>query len=295
MRFVAFVMTAAVLGACGASSTAKPPEDLILPSEEDDLGNYELPPVPSERVSEVEQPDPDRATFHVTTSERLKSEPEHGSKIKPTHDKAAMRFSVVDKDKGPIEGIVISMTAPSGARYYTQETDAEGYAEVLVPAGSSYEVKYLSLGRKEIAATVPVSDEPNQSIHLTLRYRRIDPPKPPEPEPEEHFVLEGVEFDTGKATLRPASFRRLDEVVEYLQHKPDLRLEISGHTDDRGSEEANKALSERRAEACRDYLVRRGVDPSRLQAAGYGAERPIASNDTPEGRQRNRRIEASEL
>jgi outer membrane protein OmpA-like peptidoglycan-associated protein len=156
-----------------------------------------------------------------------------------------------------------------------------------VPVGKKYDITYLSLGRHEIAATVPVADEPSQSVKLTLRYKRENADKP--------FVLAGVEFDTGKATIRPDSFSRLDSVVEFMAHKKDARIEISGHTDNVGNPKANKTLSEQRAQACRNYIVSKGIDKKRLTAVGFGDEHPIAPNDTEEGRQKNRRIEAKEL
>lgn len=213
------------------------------------------------------------------------------SKIKPSKTEAAMRFFVVDKDKGPIEGIVISLTSPDGKVYYTEESDAKGYAEVLVPVGQKYDLVYLSLGRKDIAASVPVSDEANQNIKLTLRYKR----NVEEQEPTPRFVLKGVNFDTGKATIRPESFPRLDRVVEYMAHKKKARIEISGHTDDVGKPKANQDLSQRRADACKTYIVSKGIDASRIEAVGFGDARPIAPNDSDEGRQLNRRIEAREL
>jgi outer membrane protein OmpA-like peptidoglycan-associated protein len=209
------------------------------------------------------------------------------SKIEPTKTEAAMKFIVVDKDKGPVKGVVIALTAPSGNKYYAEETDAEGYAEVLVPVGQKYELTYLSLSRRDIAATVSVTNEPNQSVKLTLRYKRQPPPPP--------FVLSGVNFDTGKATIRPESFARLDIVFEFMTHKKSARVEVSGHTDNVGNPKANKALSLRRAQACRDYIMSRGVDRGRLEAVGYGDERPIGPNDTDGSRQKNRRIEAKEL
>jgi outer membrane protein OmpA-like peptidoglycan-associated protein len=209
------------------------------------------------------------------------------SKIKPTRTEAAIKMFVIDKDKGPVKGVVIFLTGPDKTKYYTEPTDSAGYAEVLVPVGKRYDITYLSLGRHEIAATVPVADEPSQSVKLTLRYKREVPEKP--------FVLAGVEFDTAKATIRPESFVRLDEVVEFMAHKQTARIEISGHTDNVGNPKANKTLSERRAQACRNYIVSKGIDKSRLEAVGFGDERPIAPNDTDLGRQRNRRIEAKEL
>lgn len=229
-----------------------------------------------------------------------KTDAQHHAKssLKPTASEAAMRFTVVDKDKGPIPGILIAMTAVDGKKYYTEETDAEGYAEVLVPVGKKYELVYLSLGRKDVAATVTVTDEPNQNVRLTLRYKRLDPVRPKAaagPAPAPGLVLSGVTFDTGKATIRPESYPQLDMVVEYLMHKTNARIEISGHTDNVGNPKANKTLSNKRAQACREYVVSKGIDGSRVEAVGYGDERPIASNDNEAGRQQNRRIEAVEL
>src|SRR5690606_28487380 len=161
----------------------------------------------------------------------------------------------------PIEGIVISLSAPDGKKYYTEETDAEGYAEVLVPVGQDYGLVYLSLGRQDIAAKVSVNDKPNQNIKLTLRYKRESGDcARASSTATPRFVLKGITFDTGKATIRDESFPRLDSVVEYMTHKKNSRIEISGHTDNVGNAKANKLLSERRAKACRDYLISKGID-----------------------------------
>ena len=222
-----------------------------------------------------------------------------GSKIEPTATEAAVRFIVVDKDKGPVRGIVISLAAPDGQKYYTEETDAKGFAEVLVPIAKQYDLVYLTLGRKNISAKVKVADKPRQNINLTLRYKRFEMPKrrksKPEQAPAPRFVLTGVQFDTDKARIRPESFARLDEVVEFMTHKESARIEISGHTDNVGDPKHNLSLSEKRAQACRDYLVSKGIDAARIDAVGYGDKEPIAPNDTAQGRQRNRRIEATEL
>jgi outer membrane protein OmpA-like peptidoglycan-associated protein len=212
------------------------------------------------------------------------------SKIKPTATAAALKFFVIDKDKGPIKGIVISLTAPDGKKYYTEETDADGYAELLVPIGQKYDIVYLSLGRRDVAAKVTVTDQPRQNLRLTMRYQRIDPP----PGEQERFVLDDIYFDSGKTVLRPQSFPRLESIVEYMTHKKTARIEISGHTDNVGKPKTNKALSLKRAQACRDYLIAKGIDAGRIVAVGYGDERPIAPNDTEDGRQKNRRIEATE-
>ena len=77
------------------------------------------------------------------------------SRIEPTRTEAALKFTVVDKDKGPIRGIVILLTSRGGKTYSTAETDAKGYTEVLVPVGKKYDLVYLSLGRRKISAGFP--------------------------------------------------------------------------------------------------------------------------------------------
>ena len=108
-------------------------------------------------------------------------------------------------------------------------------------------------------------------------------------------VLEGVEFDVDKATLRPVSFTILDEVAAGLKDWPEFRVEIQGHTDSDGTNQHNQGLSNRRAESVRAYLVSKGLSASRFEAKGYGEESPIATNKTKEGKQRNRRVELHKI
>jgi OmpA-OmpF porin, OOP family len=224
----------------------------------------------------------DAGEFAINEADRS-SRPKQ-AKLKATDTEAALRFFVIDRQKGPIEGIVVSLTSPTGKTYYTEETDKEGFAEVLVPIARTYDLVYLSLGRRNVAAKVQVRNEPRLNLKLTMRHEREEPTKP--------FVLDDVQFATGKATIKPDSFPRLDAMVEYMTHKKTARIEISGHTDDAGKKAVNKKLSQQRADAVRDYLVSRGIDADRIKAVGYGDEKPIAPNTTSEGRQRNRRIEA---
>ena len=228
---------------------------------------------------------------------------DHPSQIEATATHAAMRLFVVDPDAGPIPHVVIKLTGADGSAYYTGETDLQGYAEALVPAGQRYDLEYLSMGRRTTTAHVDVPAGPRQDIRLTLRHRRRRPapaaatPSPEAPaEPEqERLVLEGIVFGTGSATIQPESGPQLDRVVEYLTHRPSVRLRIAGHTDDVGNAARNQALSESRARSVRDYLVSHGIDGGRVEAVGYGPTQPVAPNDTEEGRQQNRRIEAIEL
>jgi outer membrane protein OmpA-like peptidoglycan-associated protein len=98
-------------------------------------------------------------------------------------------------------------------------------------------------------------------------------------------------FPSNKATLTPVAQERLQDLSEALMTAPDRRISIEGFTDSRGSEQLNMTLSQKRAEAVRRYLVSRGLPPDRIQAEGKGESQPIASNDDPEGRANNRRVE----
>jgi outer membrane protein OmpA-like peptidoglycan-associated protein len=100
-----------------------------------------------------------------------------------------------------------------------------------------------------------------------------------------------VLFDTGSDVLKPGADDAINRVAQFLQGQSNVKLRIEGHTDSRGSSSYNDALSQRRADAVYHALVRRGVDSARIDAVGRGMELPVATNDTAEGRQQNRRVE----
>ena len=127
---------------------------------------------------------------------------------------------------------------------------------------------------------------------------KVEPVKDPEPPtvvPEDiqrtMIRLSNALFAFDKFDLNDEARAMLDEVVAWLRDNPELTVEIGGHTDDRGSDEYNQKLSENRAKAVYDYFVQHGVEASRLSYKGYGESQPIATNDTEEGRQANRRVE----
>lgn len=105
------------------------------------------------------------------------------------------------------------------------------------------------------------------------------------------IVLKNIFFDFDKATLRPESTSELERLTKLLNDVPTMRIEISGHTDNKGSATYNQTLSENRAKAVVDYLISKGIVASRLEYKGYGLQQPIAPNETDEGRQLNRRTE----
>ncbi|MEO8086189.1 MAG: OmpA family protein [Bacteroidota bacterium] len=104
-------------------------------------------------------------------------------------------------------------------------------------------------------------------------------------------VFKNLEFETGKSVIRNTSFNSLDELSLLMQKKPKFKLLVDGHTDNVGKAPYNLKLSQGRAEAVKKYLVDKGVDSSRITPKGYGMTKPIASNKTPDGRQKNRRVE----
>jgi outer membrane protein OmpA-like peptidoglycan-associated protein len=104
-------------------------------------------------------------------------------------------------------------------------------------------------------------------------------------------VIEGIYFATGKATIKKQSNRVLDKAVGVLKQFPDVKLEIQGHTDDRGERDMNMKLSQDRADAVKAYFVGKGIDAGRLKGVGFGPDKPIADNKSKGGRAKNRRVE----
>lgn len=109
------------------------------------------------------------------------------------------------------------------------------------------------------------------------------------------WILEGLSFDTAKWDIKPSQYPILDNVVRILKRNPSLRIEIQGHTDNRGAAGYNQKLSQERAQAVMEYLLKKGISSSRLTAVGYGLSRPVATNTTAEGRAMNRRVELKPL
>jgi outer membrane protein OmpA-like peptidoglycan-associated protein len=107
----------------------------------------------------------------------------------------------------------------------------------------------------------------------------------------EKVPLNNIFFEYAKATLRSESFPELDRIAETLKSNVSLTIEIQGHTDNVGSNESNLKLSQDRAESVRSYLLSKKLPANRVTSLGFGETRPIASNDTEEGKSQNRRVE----
>jgi outer membrane protein OmpA-like peptidoglycan-associated protein len=203
---------------------------------------------------------------------------------------AKVEGSVVDMTtKEPKNNELVIFRSHKNNNEYQAISDESGKFSTRLPAGDQYDIfimgfkDTISQNVMEIPALGPNAYYKNPFI-VSLEF---DPPKT--------FVLENVEFDFGKATLRSLSYQTLDDLVDYLKRKPTERIEIGGFTDNVGSDAKNLALSMDRAKSIVSYLMAKGISNERLEAEGYGAEEPIEENDTEEGRQKNRRTEVKIL
>lgn len=105
------------------------------------------------------------------------------------------------------------------------------------------------------------------------------------------FITTGIKFDVAKATLKPESMGTINYVVKMMQDHPELKFSVEGHTDSDGTEAANQTLSEARAKAVKETMIKAGISADRLTSKGHGESKPMAGNDTPEGKAQNRRVE----
>jgi outer membrane protein OmpA-like peptidoglycan-associated protein len=112
---------------------------------------------------------------------------------------------------------------------------------------------------------------------------------------EGKIVTHGILFDTGSDKIKPESLPTLKKILAILEESPALNFSIEGHTDNQGTRELNQTLSEKRAKAVQLWLTGKGIPASRLQSKGWGDTKPIDTNDTPEGRANNRRVEFTKI
>jgi outer membrane protein OmpA-like peptidoglycan-associated protein len=116
----------------------------------------------------------------------------------------------------------------------------------------------------------------------------------PKPQPEPNILqdaFDNLTFDFNQSTIKPSSYVYLDKLADTLRKAKNWKLDIAGHTDDKGSDEYNLKLSQNRANAVKDYLVNSGVESELITAQGFGESKPIVPNDNDSNRERNRRVE----
>lgn len=163
-------------------------------------------------------------------------------------------------------------------------TDSSDYFFMSLPQGGNYALNVNRQGYLFYSANFqPEQATIDQPYAVNAYLRKI--------KSDVSIVLENIFFDVDKFDLKSESFSELDVVSNLLKNNPKIRIEISGHTDNSGSAEHNKTLSLNRAKSVQDYLISKGTKPDRLSIKGFGSEKPVATNDTLEGKAKNRRIE----
>ena len=190
-----------------------------------------------------------------------------------------------DETKNPVEATISLVDNSKNIVIATLESNAKtGRYLVSLPSGINYgiAVKATDYLFHSENFDIPAANG-YQEVVKDIDMKRIDIGS--------SIVLRNIFFDFDKSTLRAESVYELTLLTNLLNEMPKLQIEISGHTDNKGSASYNQKLSESRAKAVVDYLVSKGINASRLTYKGYGLEQPIATNDTEDGRQQNRRTE----
>ncbi len=202
--------------------------------------------------------------------------------------------TIVEVDLEPLFGEVRAVVRDQDGRYLTGVLEVDGESPVRVSNGVG-RVEAMTGTRAAVVrvdgyktVTVPVEVRAGQRSQVDVVLEAVRA----KVTADKIEILEKVFFDTGRATIRPESFALLDDVAAILIEYPDItRVRIEGHTDSQGSSKVNRRLSTERAESVRVYLVNRGVDGARLEAIGYGPDRPLDPARTPAAYDMNRRVE----
>jgi outer membrane protein OmpA-like peptidoglycan-associated protein len=205
--------------------------------------------------------------------------------LKPTEQAFLVNVTVSNFEEKALQGEQIFFDGDITKKSFSGVTSAEGTFQILLPKGETYSVRY-----KDFSETVDYNkiELPNQAgkyvVDVFIKYQ-----------PSKVFVLDDVHFDTGRSTLKESSYPALNDIVEIMKLKPNMKIEIGGHTDNVGDPQANMRLSVERARSVRNYLMSKGISSNRLTSEGYGETRPISDNNTEIGRQENRRTEVTIL
>lgn len=180
------------------------------------------------------------------------------------------------------------------------QTDETGNYLITLPEGRNYAFEVKRRGYLFFSENFSPGRNPNDTLYHNPNYAtdlssndtvyHIDIPLQPLATGAV-AVLKNIFFETGKYDLQPESGPELDEVVQLLKDNPTLKIQINGHTDNSGSTADNMRLSENRARSVTAYLIAKGIAATRLSSKGWGDTQPVADNNTPEGRARNRRTE----
>jgi len=175
---------------------------------------------------------------------------------------ASFTVVVTNYENAPLKGEQILIVGKSSKQVFKVVTNSSGTFDIDIPGGDVYDIKIKSVGDAKDYNTmeIPAIGE-NQSYNKGTLTIMIAQPK--------SFTLDNVHFDSGKSSIKTSSYDELKELVDFLKLKPEIKIEIGGHTDNVGEELANQTLSQERASSVKKYLVEHGVSSSRLIAKGY--------------------------
>ncbi|MFL5753182.1 MAG: OmpA family protein [Bacteroidia bacterium] len=204
----------------------------------------------------------------------------HAQTLKPTDKLALVTGTATNFKKIPLKKEMLMFVDVKTKKEYKVNTNDKGAFEVLLPVSTTYSLKYKNFTADMDYTKMEVPADANATYEVGVQ---IDPPK--------EFTLSDVLFDTGKSTLKSSSFKQLNDLVEVLKMKNTMVVEIQGHTDNVGKPEENLKLSEERAKAVREYLLKKGIEATRVTAKGYGDTMPVAYNTDEAGRAKNRRTQ----
>lgn len=160
----------------------------------------------------------------------------------------------------------------------------DGNYKIILPYGKKYSFQANNSSYYSISNYLDLSEiSEYKEMNIDIEMKPI--------EIGETIRLNNIFFDFNESTLSPESYMELDRVVKLLNENPNIEIELSGHTDNVGSDEYNDNLSLNRASSVAKYIILKGVNSQRIISKGYGKQSPVASNDSEEGRQLNRRVE----
>ena len=205
-----------------------------------------------------------------------------GQNLKPTEKAALLHVVVTDFSDNPLENEIVMFRGEKQKKTVKRITNADGKFDILLPKGDIYSIMYQDFLEDRDYSTIEVPNDPGMG-EATMTVKM---------ESKQDAVYElDIHFETAKATINPQSFQLLDELVELMNRKTKMKIELAGHTDSDGTAESNLKLSKDRANAVKAYLTKKGISSNRVQTVGYGESRPVESNDTAQGKARNRRTE----
>jgi len=203
--------------------------------------------------------------------------------LEPAQQTGIVKGTVTTADKK--KGVQAVITFPGEViQNITTDPDSGSYV-AKVPA-KKLQIKASSSNYKPQIKDIEIKAGETKEVNFVLEpYKLIKITK------KKIEIKQKIYFTTGKSIIKPQSFPILDEIAQVLNDSTKLRIRIEGHTDSQGSARYNQRLSQKRANAVMNYLISKGIVPSRLEAVGFGESRPIAPNDSEEGRAKNRRVE----